>query len=263
MSALFRMDYSSDSSYGVDDFKDYIHTLMSRKGTNGNLRSNLRSQILKTARSDGYVGADPIQPGFTVNERVAIALIAQFMRNKGMNTAASVFLPACGAKRERDILSPVDLSELLNMESSDEFLIDLIREARKAEEGPAMKSIRTQTDGTTGLSIADRMGMIDEAFSKPRSPQIDSNYLEEIKSAIQEPGWNVGAKYLNLAARLPARLKFFLSAPPDCRPAFCPPDLTGRRLLPRNFGNPQTKKCVNLLKRKDYFVSRKKKGTHG
>jgi hypothetical protein len=188
------MDYSTDSSYGVDDFKDYIHTLMSRKGTHTNLKSNLRSQILKTARSDGYVGADPHQPGFTVNERVAIALITQFMRSKGMNTALSIFLPAAGAKRDRDILSASDLSELLKLELSDEFLVDLIQKARKSDEGPAMKSIRTQTDGTTGLSIADRMEMIDEAFAKPRSKQIDSDYLEEIKAAIQEQVERVNKK---------------------------------------------------------------------
>ncbi|CBY23189.1 unnamed protein product [Oikopleura dioica] len=188
------MDYSTDSSYGVDDFKDYIHTLMSRKGTHTNLKSNLRSQILKTARSDGYVGADPHQPGFTVNDRVAIALITQFMRSKGMNTALSIFLPAAGAKRDRDILSSSDLSDLLKLELSDKFLVDLIQRARKSDEGPAMNSIRTQTDGTTGLSIADRMEMIDEAFAKPRSKQIDSDYLEEIKTAIQEQVERVNKK---------------------------------------------------------------------
>ena len=60
-----------------------------------------------------------------------------------------------------------------------------------------------------------------------------------------------------MAARLPARSNIFLSAPPDGRPTFCPPDLPGRRLLPGNFGNPKTKKYVNLLKKKDYFVSRR------
>ena len=58
-------------------------------------KATLRAQILRAAKSDGFV-SERCDHNFSIDEKIAIGLISEFLQRKNMDLTLSVFLPACG-----------------------------------------------------------------------------------------------------------------------------------------------------------------------
>ena len=58
-------------------------------------KATLRAQILRAAKSDGFV-SERCDQNFSIDEKIAIGLISEFLQRKNMDLTLSVFLPACG-----------------------------------------------------------------------------------------------------------------------------------------------------------------------
>lgn len=109
------------------------------------LKASLRAQILKVAKSDGFLqNASFNSQPLTIDEKVAVGITAQFMKRKNMDLSLSVFLPAVGYNSMEDCLSSTDISELCNIENSGDLFGDLLRKIKYKKEILSME-ISTQT----------------------------------------------------------------------------------------------------------------------
>lgn len=175
-------------SFGADDFKEHIHNLLTKRGVQHGLKASLRAQILRAARSDGFMKNGSIHSDtFTMDEKIAIGLITQFLSRKSMDLTLSVFLPACGVSKPEECLNARDLSELCHVDSSGDIFGEIIRTVRH-EKIPVhdTRGISTQTEGSAHLELDERLAMIDQAYSIPHHKTISHNQLDDIQRTIQE-----------------------------------------------------------------------------
>jgi len=60
----------ASSTFGAEDFKEHIHNLLVKRGVQNGLKANLRAQILRAARSDGFIGASQLNTDWTMDEKI-------------------------------------------------------------------------------------------------------------------------------------------------------------------------------------------------
>lgn len=178
---------NTSASFGADDFKEHIHSLLTKRGVQHGLKASLRAQILKVAKSDGFLqNASFNSQPLTIDEKVAVGITAQFMKRKNMDLSLSVFLPAVGYNSMEDCLSSTDISELCNIENSGDLFGDLLRKIKYKKEILSME-ISTQTQGSSCLELDERLAMIDQAYAMPsRSGNFSSSNFDQIQQTIKD-----------------------------------------------------------------------------
>ncbi len=62
-----------------------MHQLLTKRGVQNGLKANLRAQILRAARSDGFLPDRLQTDALTMDDKIAVSLIAQFLARKSMD----------------------------------------------------------------------------------------------------------------------------------------------------------------------------------
>ena len=116
---------------------------------------------MRAARSDGFV-SEKCDQNFSIDEKIAIGLICEFLQRRNMDLTLSVFLPACGYGTPGECLNSKDLASIVGMENSEDIFGNLIRKSRRKTTQTEIRQISTQTEDSRKLGLEERLQMIDQ-----------------------------------------------------------------------------------------------------